>query len=103
MKKLLSLALSLVIAFSIFTVPLSVEATEYFKETDEKLAEGTTNDGWKYIIRQEDWWLDCGTLNTYAFVNGYVGTATKITIPTKITTTVNSQKTTFPVKAIVIG
>lgn len=103
MKKLLSLALSLVIAFSILAVPLSVGATEYFKETDNKLAEGTTSDGWKFIIRQEDWWLDCGTMNTYAFVNGYVGAATKITIPTKITTTVNSQKTTFPVKAIVIG
>lgn len=103
MKKLLSLALSLVIAFSILAVPLSVGATEYRDIINEKITVGTTSDGWIYRIDREDYLLENGTENIYATLYGYTGTATKITMPTKITITENSEKKTYPVKWVRIG
>ena len=103
MKKLLSLALSLVIAFSILAVPLSVGATEYRKFTNNTIAEGTTSDGWKYRVRQEDFFLENGTMNTYADLSGYVGNKTSITLPTTITITENSQQKTYPIRWVHFG
>lgn len=105
MKKLLSLALSLVIAFSVFAVPLSVGATERFEDICNTIDKGITTDGWKYDVCEENFLLNSGHMETYATIYGYTGDAKEITIPTKITITnkSTSKKEVYPVRLIKVG
>lgn len=105
MKKLLSLALSLVIAFSVFAVPLSVGAVERFEDVCNTIDKGVTADGWKYDVCEENFLLNSGHMETYATIYGYSGDAKEITIPTEITITnkSTSKKEVYPVRLIQIG
>ena len=105
MKKLLSLALSLVIAFSVFAVPLSVGAVERFEDVCNTIDKGITADGWKYDVCEENFLLNSGHMETYATIYGYSGDAKEITIPTQITITnkSTSKKEVYPVRLIQIG
>ena len=100
MKKIISILLSTIIFCSLFAIPLSVgaktiniESSTVAMDADcedgyrfvERCEEGITKDNWVYhIIKEQN--IDTDEYKFFAALAAYKGTATTVTLPTKIST-----------------
>lgn len=97
MKKIVSILLSTIIFCSLFSVPLSVGAKtinivssssadcEDGYRFVERYEEGVTKDNWAYhIIKEQN--INTDEYKFFAAIGSYKGTATTVTLPTKIST-----------------
>ena len=97
MKKIVSILLSTIIFCSLFSVPLSVGAKTINIESSssadceegyrfvERYEEGVTKDNWAYhIIKEQN--INTDEYKFFAALGSYKGTATTVTLPTKIST-----------------
>lgn len=100
MKKIVSILLSTIIFCSLFAVSLSVEAKTINIESStaamdadcedgyrfvERYEEGVTKDNWAYhIIKEQN--INTDEYKFFAALGAYKGTATTVTLPTKIST-----------------
>ena len=97
MKKIVSILLSTIIFCSLFAVPLSVGAKTINIESSssadceegyrfvEIYKSGITKDGWEYdIIKEQN--INTDEYKFFAAIGSYKGTATTVTLPTKIST-----------------
>lgn len=100
MKKIISILLSTIIFCSLFSVPLSVGAKTINIESStaamdadcedgyrfvERYEEGVTKDNWAYhIIKEQN--INTDEYKFFAALAAYKGTATTVTLPTKIST-----------------
>lgn len=100
MKKIISILLSTIIFCSLFSVPLSVGAKTINIERStaamdadcedgyrfvERCEEGITKDNWAYhIIKEQN--INTDEYKFFAALGAYKGTATTVTLPTKIST-----------------
>ena len=97
MKKIVSILLSTIIFCSLFAVPLSVGAKtinivssssadcEDGYRFVERYEEGVTKDNWAYhIIKEQN--INTDEYKFFAAIGSYKGTATTVTLPTKIST-----------------
>lgn len=100
MKKIVSILLSTIIFCSLFAVPLSVgaktiniESSTVAMDADcedgyrfvERYEEGVTKDNWAYhIIKEQN--INTDEYKFFAALGSYKGTATTVTLPTKIST-----------------
>ena len=100
MKKIVSILLSTIIFCSLFAIPLSVGAKTVNIESStaamdadcedgyrfvERYEEGITKDNWVYhIIKEQN--INTDEYKFFAALGAYKGTATTVTLPTKIST-----------------
>ena len=100
MKKIVSILLSTIIFCSLFAIPLSVgaktiniESSTVAMDADcedgyrfvERCEEGVTKDNWAYhIIKEQN--INTDEYKFFAALAAYKGTATTVTLPTKIST-----------------
>lgn len=100
MKKIISILLSTIIFCSLFAIPLSVgaktiniESSTVAMDADcedgyrfvERCEEGVTKDNWAYhIIKEQN--INTDEYKFFAALAAYKGTATTVTLPTKIST-----------------
>ena len=101
MKKIVSILLSTIIFCSLFAVPLSVGAKTINIESSssadcedgyrfvEIYKSGITKDGWEYdIIKEQN--INTDEYKFFAAIGSYKGTATTVTLPTNVSTSVET-------------